>query len=92
MECSCSCYLDGAIAWNCYKRVIRTARKEHKCYECGDTIKKGEQYYVHTGLADGDWMRVKNCSICERIRDDYGCGIIGDLDAVLIECIGIGVR
>jgi hypothetical protein len=68
------------------------ARKDHKCDECGGEIPKGTVYHVHKGLCDGRWLHVKNCQACEAIRDDYGCGCIGELDEVVSECLGVHIN
>jgi len=91
METSCSCYIDFEPI-TCGEHHTPKARKDHKCYECGAEIKKGERYHVHTGLCDGHWFRVKNCNQCEQIREDYGCGCIGELNMVVKECLGIGIN
>lgn len=91
MESACSCYVD--LEPICpYTHLTPRARKEHTCDECGGMIKKGEQYHIHKGRCDGDWMQVKNCEQCETIRDDYGCGCIGGLDEAVYECLGIHIN
>lgn len=32
------------------ERVVRSAKKEHVCYLCGQKIEKGEQYRIMTGV------------------------------------------
>lgn len=71
---------------------LRKARKAHVCGECGAEIAAGEDYYVHTGLLDGSWLTLKNCLACEQIRDDYGCGCVGDLDNVILESLGVWIN
>ena len=34
-------------------RLIRSSRKEHVCYLCGQKIGKGESYRLHVGRFDG---------------------------------------
>ncbi len=51
-------------------RLVR-ARKEHKCCECGDTIRAGLLYEYTTGLWDGFWSTYKTCARCVNIRNDY---------------------
>lgn len=91
MEDACVCDID-LDPITCHTHTSHKARKEHKCGECGATIKKGEQYHVHNGLCDGSWFRIKNCKECEQIRADYGCRCIGDLDTVVHECLGVHIN
>jgi hypothetical protein len=41
-----------------------TARKEHKCINCGGTIAKGESYETRTWVSDGSMFIVKYCARC----------------------------
>jgi ribosomal protein L37AE/L43A len=47
-----------------FRQVIRTARKEHKCCECGTSIKPREQYAYSSGVWDGEACDFKQCLIC----------------------------
>lgn len=47
----------------------RTAKREHRCCECGDTIKPGERYQHVRGLWEGKWDTFKTCSECVDTRD-----------------------
>ena len=49
-----------------YKEVTRTARKEHRCEECGSTIVPGERYMYTSGVWDGSPGSHKTCSDCVR--------------------------
>jgi len=40
--------------FNDFKTV--TARKQHRCEFCGDTIEKDEKYIVNNGMFDGDFF------------------------------------
>jgi hypothetical protein len=46
-----------------------TAIKEHTCFECGRTIKKGEVYHKCKGKWEGEWSTYKTCIGCHRLRD-----------------------
>jgi hypothetical protein len=50
-------------------RVV-TARKAHKCAECGSAIAIGEKYHRHSGKYDGNMYTEKVCRRCDydRIR------------------------
>lgn len=49
-------------------------RKDHKCIECGDIIKKGERAYRYAAKWDGDfssgYQHMDCCITCEYIRDE----------------------
>ncbi len=47
---------------------IVTARKRHKCCECGCDILPGEQYELTNGKWDGRMGRFRTCETCRRIR------------------------
>lgn len=74
----CFCY-DGDDP-EFYRESRPVARKEHRCYECGRTICRGERYF-HVA---GKWDTVQHfriCETCEKARQvvhDHeiaeGCG------------------
>jgi hypothetical protein len=41
-----------------------TARKQHRCTECGGIIEAGEQYDRHAGNYGGDFYTYKLCGLC----------------------------
>lgn len=51
-----------------YTEDVVTARKAHRCCECGVTITKGEQYQSVSGMWDGQFDRIKTCMPCVEIR------------------------
>lgn len=75
-DLGCSCSIDacdlGVVA-ECFSEKMVKARKEHKCCECGETIKKGETHEVASALWDGDWGTYRTCAICRTIRNAYCC-------------------
>lgn len=66
-------------------KITRTARKEHKCYECGSTINKGEKYEVHNGCWDGEWRSYKWCGACVKMAKGLKCWIYGEMRAYVKE-------
>lgn len=53
-----------------FEEKYPTARKEHKCYECGATIRVNEKYHFAKGCWDGKWEQFKTCLICNDLRYD----------------------
>jgi len=55
--------------------MVKAARKEHVCCECGEPIKVGESYERAEGLWEDSWDTWKTCELCVRIRKDlFPCG------------------
>ena len=71
--CSCTCSYDGPPA-ELWTEIIRTARKEHKCAECGEVIERGKKYLYTKALQDGEWWDSKTCLPCNSIAQDLLCG------------------
>lgn len=46
------------------------ARKDHRCFECRGTIKKGETYHRHSGIWDDGPQRFKVCEDCDNLRNE----------------------
>lgn len=61
------CY-DGE-APSVFDGETRTARKEHKCCECGVTIGRGEKYAHAWGVWDGEAASYARCSACDEKAD-----------------------
>lgn len=53
------------------ERVVRSAKKEHECYLCGQKIEKGEQYRILTGVFDGDFYNLKLHGQCHCMVEAY---------------------
>lgn len=68
MGCYCDCY-EGPEPEFFSKKTPR-ARKEHKCYECGELIEKGETYHRITGKWEGDLSSFTICLECEVLRSE----------------------
>lgn len=65
MSIQCYCDYDSPQV---YSSKIVKARKEHRCYECGRTIKAGERYESAFGVSDGDTYQPHTCGDCVDIR------------------------
>jgi len=89
ISCNCSADVDEYPAVSSYK--IRTARKIHKCCECGSDILQGKKYEYVTMLYEGHWDDYKTCSPCLAIRKRY-CPdgyYFGMLREAISECLGM---
>lgn len=52
-----------------FSESMHTARKAHRCSECGRAIDVGEQYENTTGKWDGDFSTFKTCLRCRAVRE-----------------------
>lgn len=62
------CYCDYELP-QFYVAEVRTARKQHKCSECGRLIAEGERYEHVRGKWDGDMGTFKTCPRCLSLRE-----------------------
>ena len=86
-ECCCICVDDYAtVAYD----EIRTARKEHRCCECGAKILPKQKYERTGTLFEGQWTTYKTCIPCVGIRRDFfTCGwYYGQMRNDFRECNG----
>src|SRR5512141_2158603 len=63
------CECDGDPLNILDERFVIAARKDHKCSECGRTIKTGESYEFVFGLANGKGHTYKTCVQCLNLRN-----------------------
>jgi hypothetical protein len=64
---SYDCYCDYDPA-DVYSPTIRTARKAHRCDECGGEVAPGEKYENTFGVWSGDASTWKTCAHCLELR------------------------
>jgi uncharacterized protein with PIN domain len=74
----CSCMIDVDVDYGDMAKVsrneIRTARKEHRCYECNKPIRPGEKYESNTAMyEDHGWSTTKTCHVCLELRKCFLC-------------------
>lgn len=64
-----------------YSDRLVTARKPHKCCECGGAIGSGQRYQRASGKNDGNLWTEATCAVCAEIRAAFVCGtwIFGEL-------------
>lgn len=74
------------------ERIV-TARREHRCYECGRTIGLGETYQRAAGSCWGEFWHAKTCAHCANTRTHvvayfpaYNEDYYGGLGEHLVEC------
>jgi hypothetical protein len=68
----CECSWDDGETCSIYERIMRKARKEHWCCECGDPIPKATTYEYVAMLFDGHWSHCKTCVPCMNIMENMG--------------------
>jgi hypothetical protein len=64
--------LEGSMSHEVFDVSIRTARKAHKCGECGRSICTGDRYEYAFIVSEGDAMQFKSCLPCSELRE-YLC-------------------
>jgi hypothetical protein len=66
-----------------YRRAEHVAALVHHCDECTRPIMRGERYHVTVAVFDGDLRTTRAHPLCEmlaqRLVDDEGCHLIGNL-------------
>ena len=65
-DCDCSWDDDAPTI---YRKSEHTARKEHRCCECGRTIRPGERHEYVFGIWDGRAETCSTCTHCLSIRE-----------------------
>lgn len=65
---SIDCYCDYDPPEFHSSRIVKAARREHKCEECCKPIKIGERYEYVFGMWDGYLSEFKTCARCLDIR------------------------
>lgn len=90
MSASCDCSWTDIDGWSVGREEMRRARTSHRCCECGDVIKPGDQYEYASGCWDGEWSVYRTCLPCVAIRREYCPSgyIYGMLEETLRECLG----
>lgn len=78
---------DGTVTM--LSEAIPTARKAHKCRECGRAIESGEKYHVERFVFDGELTTHKTCAHCMVARcwlhDECGGYVFGGVEEDLRE-------
>ena len=67
-----------------------TARKVHKCCECGSPIDPGEKYHLVKGVWEGSFSTFKTCTICNQVKNEaYANGVDCICFGELWETVGV---
>lgn len=66
-------------------RMERTARKQHKCFACGDPIEAGERYVRWSGVFDGSFFSSAEHETCSRVYSEYDMDGEGVCDGYALE-------
>ena len=78
---------DGqAETGSAYAEEWRTARKEHRCCACRETIRAGDRYHHVWGVWDGEVDTFKHCARCWRIFQALVERMDGDPVDLMLDC------
>lgn len=70
--CACEIEIDTRDCGPSFVSIsMRTAKKDHLCFECGDVIKKGTRYEKTSGVWDGTFATFKTCRGCLSLREEF---------------------
>lgn len=58
---ACAC---DVTTYPYYERLVKAARKQHECYDCGGKIEPGSWYISLGGMCEGEWWNGKICPRC----------------------------
>ncbi len=88
MECGCVCDIEyDPPAFLCSREI--TARKGHRCCECGESILPGKKYEYVSGMWEkGKVYTFHTCLVCALIRSEYCCSY-GGVREDLWEALGL---
>ncbi len=75
MECACIDIDVGDSPEFCFQKEM-TARKQHKCCECGRIIKPGENYENTFGKWGYYPETFKTCFDCLSVRKEFFCSFV----------------
>lgn len=64
---------DYDFTWDFYRSATVTARKGHKCSECGREIAVGDRYEYVSAHVDGAMFFYHTCLDCVDLRDSLSC-------------------
>lgn len=65
---------------SCITETVRTAKKAHKCCECGSVINPGDKYRYTSGVWNSQGQSFKQCLHCTKLFDGYRDFIKADYD------------
>lgn len=91
-ECGCVYMSDDGDRATFSETTRPIARREHKCYECGEVIPRGAKYERVSGLWDREMSTFKTCLTCVEIRNELCCDgwVYGFLWEAIDEYFGEG--
>jgi len=87
----CECSTEGEPVTTFEHRDLKP-RKEHKCVECGNTIKKNQLCEYTRYKWVGRFYKDYTCLPCVGISDDFCCSQRGNLVEVFEETYGWDYR
>ena len=95
MECSCEIdvYDGDGESVELYNEERRTAKKQHKCFECGGAILPGYKYKFVSYLYEGRFWMEKTCTDCLSAIEQFyprggWAGVLWDEISEHVNCAG----
>jgi len=73
MGCTCAIEIDQGDSASFSSEKTLVARVPHRCCECGDIIRPGQEYERMFGVWDGKTSTYKTCIPCAEVRRAFFC-------------------
>jgi len=84
MTCQIEVEIDFGDCPDFASEKMLTARKEHKCTECGRAILPGEKYEKLSGRWGYEFEVFKTCADCLSVKDNLFCNF---MHGMMWECV-----
>jgi|GEM_PF-2375266 hypothetical protein len=81
----CECEYDGDAQPTLWRETVRSARKNHRCDDCGGLIPSGQKYKRIDYKWEGEFDSCKVCIGCQEIRKVFSCPAVGDLKRAVLD-------
>jgi hypothetical protein len=86
------CEVDTYVDCERIASSFHTARKPHRCSECGGAIKPGERYQKYAGKTGGEFHVEHFCLPCHEAQNEFwmhhsGTMLFGELADMVLECV-----
>ena len=86
----CECEYDGDAMPTLWTETNPTARKDHRCDDCGGIIPAGQKYKHIKFKWEGEFETSNVCLGCQDIRTVFPCVAVGDLKRAVLDELSEG--